>query len=137
MTLQDDIEMMFANSLRYNTDRKSAVVKMTKRLKLWFKAGGLLSKSIIVLKFPTTNQSMQSFGSNPLENRIRICFVYITSMLVERSNGRKPVLKVFMLLKFSELIQKFKECGLLLTFHTLINPEYRTIFTLSSRTGER
>ena len=34
--------MMFANSLRYNTDRKSAVVKMTKRLKLWFKAGGLL-----------------------------------------------------------------------------------------------
>jgi len=35
--LKDDIEMMFANSLRYNTDRKSAVVKMTKRLKLWFK----------------------------------------------------------------------------------------------------
>ena len=43
--------MMFANSLRYNTDRKSAVVKMTKRLKLWFKAGGLLLFLPLMLSF--------------------------------------------------------------------------------------
>lgn len=36
LDLRDDMELMFRNSLRYNTDKKSRVVLMTKRLKEFF-----------------------------------------------------------------------------------------------------
>ena len=45
MDLRNDMELMFRNSLRYNTDKKSRVVLMTKRLKEFF-----LDKLQIVLK---------------------------------------------------------------------------------------
>jgi len=36
MDLRNDMELMFSNSLRFNTDKKSRVVIMTKRLKELF-----------------------------------------------------------------------------------------------------
>jgi hypothetical protein len=36
LDLREDMELMFSNSLRFNTDKKSRVVLMTKRLKEFF-----------------------------------------------------------------------------------------------------